>query len=122
MRWLADECVAAALVSHLRGSGNDVSYVAEVEASASDAAIVRLAHDEERLLLTEDKDFGDLAFRLTMPVPGVVLLRLGLYDNTAKWTRLAAAIDHFGSNLFGRFVVVDDKRFRSRPLLRSIQR
>ena len=120
MRWLADECVAAALVSHLRDSGYDVSYVAEVEASASDAAIVRLAHDEERLLLTEDKDFGDLAFRLTMPVPGVVLLRLGLYDNTAKWTRLAA-IDHFGSNLFGRFVVVDDKRFRSRPLLRSIQ-
>jgi hypothetical protein len=68
----------------------------------------------------EDKDFGDLAFRLTMAVPGVVLLRLGLYDSTTKWVRLEAAISHFGSNLFGRFVVVEDKRFRSRPLLRPI--
>lgn len=122
MRWLADECVAAALVDHLRSVGHDVTYVAEGNASASDIAIVRLAHDEERILLTEDKDFGDLAFRLTMPIPSVVLLRLGLYDNAAKWARLEAAIDHFGSNLLGRFVVIDDKRFRSRPLLRSIHR
>ncbi|MBI2735201.1 MAG: DUF5615 family PIN-like protein [Rhodospirillales bacterium] len=122
MRWLADECVAAALVVHLRRTGHDVSYVAEDEASASDTAIVMLAHDEERLLLTEDKDFGDLAFRLTMPVPGIVLLRLGGYDNVVKWARLEAAIHHFGSSLFGRLVVVEDKRFRSRPLLRSVQR
>ncbi len=122
MRWLADECVAAALVANLRGADHDVSYVAEGEPSVADGTVVRLALDEQRLLLTEDKDFGDLAFRLTMPVPGVVLMRLGLYDNPTKWVRLRAAIDHFGSNLFGRFVVVDDKRFRARPLLRSIQR
>src|ERR1700730_12707773 len=120
MRWLADECVAAALVGQLRAAGHDVSYVAEGESSATDATIARLAHDEDRLLLTEDKDFGDLAFLLTMAVPGVALLRLGLYDSTTKWVRLEAAISHFGSNLFGRFLVVEDKRFRSRPLLRSI--
>jgi predicted nuclease of predicted toxin-antitoxin system len=122
MRWLADECVAAALVGRLRAAGHDVSYVAEDEASASDSAVVRLAYAEGRLLLTEDKDFGDLVFRLTMLLPGVVLLRLGQYDNTVKWARLEAVIGHFGSGLFGRFVVVEDKRFRSRPLLRSVQR
>ncbi len=122
MRWLVDECVAAPLVGNLRAGGHDVSYVAEGEASASDAAVVRLAHGEDRLLLTEDKDFGDLAFRLTTPVPGVVLLRLGEHDNAVKWARLEAAIGHFGSSLFGRFVVVEDRRFRSRPLLRSVRR
>jgi predicted nuclease of predicted toxin-antitoxin system len=120
MRWLADECVAAALVGQLRAAGHNVSYVAEGGSSATDATVAMLAHDEDRLLLTEDKDFGDLAFRLTMAVPGVVLLRLGLYDSTTKWVRLEAAINYFGSSLFGRFVVVEDKRFRSRPLLRSI--
>jgi predicted nuclease of predicted toxin-antitoxin system len=101
MRWLADECVAAALVGHLRAIGHDVSYVAEGEASASDTAVVRLAHGEERLLLTEDKDFGELAFRLTMPLPGVVLIRLGEHDNALKWARLEAAIKHFAQVCLG---------------------
>jgi hypothetical protein len=122
MRWLADECVAAALVDRLRGAGHDVSYVAEAGAGATDAAVLGLAHDEDRLLLTEDKDFGDLVFRSRRAVPGVVLLRLAIGEQPGKWPRLEAAIAQFGGSLFGRYLVVEEKRFRSRPLLRSTQR
>ena len=63
VRWLADECVDAGLVVNLRASGHDVVYMAEIAPAANDAEVVRLARAESRLLLTEDKDFGDLVFR-----------------------------------------------------------
>jgi predicted nuclease of predicted toxin-antitoxin system len=42
----------------------------------TDAAVLRRAYDEHRLLLTEDKDFGELVFRLHLPAPGLVLCAL----------------------------------------------
>jgi predicted nuclease of predicted toxin-antitoxin system len=89
MRWLADECVDAALVRHLRGGGHDVIYAAEVAAGTTDAQLLRRANDEHRLLLTEDKDFGELVFRLHMTVPGLVLMRIApesISSNGPVWT------------------------------------
>jgi predicted nuclease of predicted toxin-antitoxin system len=76
VRWLVDECVDAGLVSHLRAAGHDAVYMAEVAPRDSDAEVTARAQAEQRLLLTEDKDFGDLVFRRGQSVPGVVLLRL----------------------------------------------
>ena len=119
MRWLADECVDAALVRHLRAGGHDVIYAAEVAAGTTDAQILRRANDEHRLLLTEDKDFGELVFRLRMTVPGLVLMRIPPERYLVKWTRLDAAVQRFGQRLFGRYVVIEEARLRSRPLLGS---
>jgi predicted nuclease of predicted toxin-antitoxin system len=77
VRWLADECVAASLVAFLRSNDHNVLYVAEAAAGFSDAEVIALALSENRLLLTEDKDFGDLVFRRERAVPGVVLMRVG---------------------------------------------
>jgi predicted nuclease of predicted toxin-antitoxin system len=60
VRWLADECIDATLVSHLRARGHDVVYMAEIAPAANDAEILARARSDARLLLTEDKDFGDL--------------------------------------------------------------
>ena len=76
MRWLIDECVDAALVVQLRESGHDVIYMTDVAPRATDAEVMSRANRENRLLLTEDKDFGDLVFRQAKTVPGVVLLRI----------------------------------------------
>lgn len=116
MRWLVDECVDAALVAQLRDAGHDVVYTADVEPSASDVEVITHARAEGRLLLTEDKDFGELVFRQAMEVPGVVLLRIDPQRRGIKWNRLHAAIAKFGENFFGRYTVVDAMRFRSRPL------
>ena len=90
MRWLADECVAASLVARLREAGHDVLYIAEIGAGTSDTDIVALAHEEGRLLLTEDKDFGDLVFRWGKPVPGLVLVRIAPENSSFTTKRLAA--------------------------------
>jgi predicted nuclease of predicted toxin-antitoxin system len=116
VRWLADECVAASLVISLRAVGHDVVYVAEAAASLSDADVIALAMRENRLLLTEDKDFGDLVFRREFSVPGVVLIRIYPDDIDLKTARLAAAIDRYGGDLFGRYMVIEEGRFRSRHL------
>jgi predicted nuclease of predicted toxin-antitoxin system len=71
VRWLADECVAAPLVASLRSLSHDVLYVAEVAAGLSDADVIALAEREKRILLTEDKDFGELIFRRARTVPGL---------------------------------------------------
>jgi predicted nuclease of predicted toxin-antitoxin system len=77
VRWLADECLAAPLIELLRPSGHDVVYVAESAAGLLDTDVIEFAMREERLVLTEDKDFGDLVFRRKLAVPGIVLMRLG---------------------------------------------
>jgi predicted nuclease of predicted toxin-antitoxin system len=118
MRWLADECVAAALVAALRAAQHDVAYIAEIASGLSDTEALALARAEQRLFLTEDKDFGELVFRFQLSVPGLILLRI---DTTRpldlRWTRLEAAITQIGEGLFGRYVVVIQNRTRSRPLI-----
>lgn len=116
MRWLADECVAAPLVAFLRTRGHDVLYVAEAAAGMSDSDVVALALHERRLLLTEDKDFGDLIFRRKRKVPGIILMRVALGNPARKTKRLAAAIERYGEGLFGCHTVVEEGRLRSRRL------
>jgi predicted nuclease of predicted toxin-antitoxin system len=117
MRWLADECVDAVVVVQLRRLDHDVIYAAETASSAPDSEIISLADQQRRLLLTEDKDFGELVFRKKTPVPGLVLVRIEPEKRGLKWPRLEAAIARFGNGLCGRFTVVEAARFRVRPLL-----
>ncbi|CAL8973810.1 hypothetical protein RHODGE_RHODGE_02975 [Rhodoplanes serenus] len=116
MRWLVDECVDAAIVEHLRAAHHDVLDIADHAPGASDAAVLALASGQGRLLLTEDKDFGDLVFRQRKEVPGLVLLRIEPARRLAKWPRLAVAIERLGDRMLGRYTVVDETRIRSRPL------
>jgi len=113
---LIDECVDANLATLLRESGHDVVYMSEVAPRTADREVLNLAARENRLLLTEDKDFGDLVFRQARSVPGLVLVRIDPSRRLRKGTRLLAAIDRFGDTLFGRYTVIEDARFRSRPL------
>jgi predicted nuclease of predicted toxin-antitoxin system len=113
VRWLADECVAGPVVARRREAGHDVTYMAELAPSTSDPDVITIAHREGRLLLTEDKDFGELVFRWNWPVPGLVLLRIDADKNVLKWTRLKTAIETFGERIHGRYIVVEPARFRS---------
>jgi predicted nuclease of predicted toxin-antitoxin system len=116
VRWLLDECADAALCLLLRESGHDVVYMSDVAPRATDADVMSRANSENRLLLTEDKDFGDLVFRQGRPVPGIVLLRIASARRSQKAARLLVAIDRFGDGLLGRYTVVEESRFRFRLL------
>jgi predicted nuclease of predicted toxin-antitoxin system len=119
VRWLIDECVDAGLAALLSESGHDVVYMSDVAPRAADPEVMNRADRENRLLLTEDKDFGDLVFRQARPVPGLVLVRIDPARRSRKGPRLLTAIDRFGDALFGHYTVIEDARFRSRPLRSS---
>jgi predicted nuclease of predicted toxin-antitoxin system len=116
VRWLVDECVDYELVERLRAAGHDVSYVLEITPRARDAEVIGRADAENRLLLTEDKDFGELVFHQARRVPGIVLLRINPSMRSLKWARIQSAIASFGASLLGRYTVIEEARMRSRSL------
>ncbi|MBC8548815.1 MAG: DUF5615 family PIN-like protein, partial [Candidatus Brocadiales bacterium] len=70
MKFLADECCDTGLVSSLRNDGHDVVYILEKKPGISDDEVLLDAYNEGRILLTEDKDFGELVYRLRKPSVG----------------------------------------------------
>jgi predicted nuclease of predicted toxin-antitoxin system len=73
---LADENVIGAVVTRLRADGHDVEWIAELAPSIADVDVLSRAVAGGRVLLTDDKDFGELVVLESRPHRGVVLLRL----------------------------------------------
>jgi predicted nuclease of predicted toxin-antitoxin system len=76
MRFLIDECTGPAVAHWLADQGHDVASVYDDDPGIDDADVVAWAADEQRILVTNDKDFGDRVFRDKEIHAGVILLRL----------------------------------------------
>jgi predicted nuclease of predicted toxin-antitoxin system len=116
MRFLADECCDAALVDALRSDGHDILYAIESLRGATDDSLLARALFERRILLTEDKDFGELVYRLRRPTHGIVLLRFDVADRALKIPRLRYLLEQEAERLSGAFVVLEADKVRIRPL------
>lgn len=116
MRFLADECTDTQLVEQLRVDGHDVLYVMETMRGESDDAILDRAYQEQRILLTEDKDFGELVFRLRKPAICVVLLRFAPGEEARKLLRLRELLAESAETFANTFIVVEPNNMRIRPL------
>jgi predicted nuclease of predicted toxin-antitoxin system len=116
MLFLANENIPVAVVETLRNEGHDVAWVRTDAPGSKDPEILQRAVKENRILLTFDKDFGDLAFQSELPaVCGIVLLRLQASSSAALASMVAAAI-RSRSDWAGNFSVVDPGRIRVRSL------
>jgi predicted nuclease of predicted toxin-antitoxin system len=93
LRILADESVEGEVVARLRSEGHDVAYVSETSAGIHDDEVLARANAENRVLLTEDKDFGDLAFFYGNRSSGVVLLRAHGAGVEAKASLVAEVLE-----------------------------
>ncbi|MBI5431314.1 MAG: DUF5615 family PIN-like protein [Planctomycetes bacterium] len=113
MRFLADESCDFSVVRALRNAGFDVRAVAEETAGLDDASVMRAAVEEERLLLTEDKDFGWLVFASSESNPGVVLIRFPAATRSTLVAAVLAAIRDHGPDLVGGFSVLQPGQLRS---------
>lgn len=119
MKFLADECCDLSTVTFLRNEGHDVAYMPEIEPGISDSDVLSKAFDEKRILITEDKDFGTLVYRLKKPARGIILLRFHPKDHDSKLSQIKKLTDRFSSKLSGNFIVADSKKVRIRPLIRE---
>lgn len=76
MKFVADESIDLSIVESLRKDGHTTLYVAEMNAGIKDDEVLRQANREKAILLTADKDFGELIFRQGRISQGVILVRL----------------------------------------------
>lgn len=91
---LADENVPAVVVEVPRARGHDVLWIGEQATNTRDPSVLALAQVGARLLVTHDKDFGALAFRMRLPAgPGIVLVRLPAPDPAALALELVSALE-----------------------------
>jgi predicted nuclease of predicted toxin-antitoxin system len=115
MRFLLDESADARLAPFLRSAGHDVSAIAvEHPASLADREVLAIAHREQRILITDDRDFGGLVFVEKQAHAGVIYLRIGHRSElTTKIDRLNEALTHHADDL-DQFLVVTKDRVRVR--------
>ena len=115
MNLVADESVDRQIVERLRHDGHDVLYIAEVEPSISDEAVFDRANDKAALLLTSDKDFGELIFRENRLISdGVVLLRLAGLSAGKKSEIVSDAVREHEAEFPKHFSVVGPGKIRIR--------
>ena len=116
MKLLANENFPLLVVSALRDIGHNVLWVRTDMPGAMDDVILQRAQDEERLVVTFDKDFGELAVRWGLPATcGVILFRLKTQSPDHLRTRVVETLAE-RVDWRGHFFVVEEHRIRSRPL------
>lgn len=84
MRFLADENVSRVAIDRLRAEGLEVASITEILSGAPDNRVLETADVEGRILITEDRDFGELVVRQRMTVRGIILLELDRLSNLAR--------------------------------------
>jgi predicted nuclease of predicted toxin-antitoxin system len=116
MIFLADEGVDGPVVKHLRENGYDVTYIAEMATGIDDETILELAKNENRILITRDKDFGELVYRLQKIHSGIILTRLAGIDAKTKAQMVLKVIEDYEEELSGAFTVIQPGIVRIRLL------
>jgi predicted nuclease of predicted toxin-antitoxin system len=116
MELLANENIPKQAVDALRADGHDVAWIRTESPGIDDSAVLARARAQGRILLTMDKDFGELAFHSGLAAPaGIILLRLSAAAPEILAERLRTLIAGV-AEWQGRFSVVEEDRIRVRPL------
>ena len=118
MRFLADENVTRLVIERLRDGGHDVISIAETRSGAADEDVLNTANVDGRILITEDRDFGEMVIRQRLGLHGVILLELDRFSNAMEADTVTGVVAAHADRLFGNLVVIEPGRIRVRPLAR----
>jgi predicted nuclease of predicted toxin-antitoxin system len=117
LRFLVDECVPRQIVERLRLNGHDAVWARDVCPGDEDTKVLARAVAEDRLLLTEDRDFGELTVRFRLPAIGVIIASVGEFalglDAIAR--HVVRVIEDLGGSCTGALTVIEPGRARQRP-------
>ena len=113
-KFIVDECTGVAVAHFLRAQGFDVVSISEESPHISDLDILHRAVAEQRIVVTNDKDFGDMVFRDNHHHHGILLLRLEDDRVVTKLRVVTAVLGQYVDKLQNRFVVATEKNIRIR--------
>lgn len=109
---MADESCAGPVIRALRAAGHDVLAIAESATGANDEAVVARAFGEGRVLITEDRDFGELVYARRRSSAGVVFVKFPSRARGAKPAAVVEAVAKLGARLRDGFTVIEPARVR----------
>jgi predicted nuclease of predicted toxin-antitoxin system len=112
VRFLADENCDSEIVRSLHRDGHDVLSVSAIHPRAEDAEVIELAVRDKRILLTEDKDFGQLVYAHGAEGLGVIFLRYPTSARRQIASDVMQLVKQHGEKLVGCFVTVQPGRVR----------
>jgi len=112
MRFLVDECTGPAVAKWLRGLQHDVLSIFEDARGLDDLGIIDLAYNENYILITCDKDFGELIFREQKPHKGVILLRLDDERSENKIRVIERLLESYTDQFSNNFIVASENSVR----------
>jgi len=112
LRFLADESCDFGVVRALRAEGYDVVALSEITSHTIDSEVIEQAYRENRILPTEDKDFGQLVFASQADSAGVILIRFPGNARKALQEIVVKLIMERGSEIQNAFVVVQPSHTR----------
>ena len=113
---LLDECCPPSLAKALRAAGHDVFHVLESSPGHTDSALALRAGNEQRIIVTYDYDFGELAVRQQLGRFGVVLVACQRLLPKDRHDRVVSVLANPAISLAGKLTVVEDRRIRQRPI------
>jgi predicted nuclease of predicted toxin-antitoxin system len=113
---VADENIDVQIIDRLRADRHSVLSVAEFERGIDDEAVLRESRETNAILLTADKDFGELVFRQGLVHSGVVLIRLAGMASETKADIVSDVFAHHASELYRAFSVLSPRALRIRKL------
>lgn len=114
MIFLADANIPRQVIERLRSDGHTVFTITEMEPGISDETVLAMANRENALIITADRDFGDLIFHESRAAVGVILLRLRSISPIQRAEIVAAAIEQHQEALYGSFTVIAPGQIRIR--------
>jgi len=117
MKFLADENLEYSIISFLREKNIDVVAVRDIMKGVSDSKIIEYAFENSLVIITSDKDFGELTFRLKRPNHGIILLRFSEDNIFEKANILWAALKKLGEDAVNKFVVIEKNSIRVKSLV-----
>lgn len=112
MSILADESIDAAVVKRLRTEGWNVYSITELNPGISDVDVLSYAYDNNLLLLTEDKDFGELSYRLKYKHREICLIRLSGLPRSERVDIVAKTLMMYFERMKDKFSVLTDRNLR----------
>ena len=116
LKFLVDESSGKKLASSLKEKGYDAEYIDKEFLGADDETILKIAIKEDRILITNDKDFGELIYKNKKHSRGVILLRLNVNNPENRLNMILYVIERFGERLMGKFFVVSESGIRIRSI------
>ncbi|MDQ6758180.1 MAG: DUF5615 family PIN-like protein [Bacteroidota bacterium] len=116
MIFIADESTDTNIISSLRENNFSVLSIQETYAGMEDDTILKMCNETRHLLITEDKDFGDLVYHLQMPHHGIILVRCNEMSNIEKAKRVVTVIKVHQPDIQNCFVVITPSQVRIRKI------